>query len=301
MKVLNLKAKNYRSLRDVSIKLEEFNLFIGANAAGKSTILDALRFLHEAVHARDFEAPVFGRGGILNLAWKGEQAHQIDLAVILEDGEESTEWSIQITRQGHHFHVGERVARLPAQSPPVVLLEADGGTGWWWSGTPRASESRWSSRRRSVRSRPPPRTRPFPRAMSLISCVGGDSSTRIRFCSVATGRDWIRADSITTGATGRDASCPCQFISGDRGPYPLCDSEHRRSSRGLGNPRVGRPLLFCAVGDRPPVPCASDGGVQRDITYAGADDGAPWRTGGEPVGDRGAGELHSPERVVRLR
>ena len=53
MKLLSLKAKNYRSLRDVSIKLEDFNLFIGANAAGKSTILDALRFLHEAVHARD--------------------------------------------------------------------------------------------------------------------------------------------------------------------------------------------------------------------------------------------------------
>ena len=135
MKVLNLKAKNYRSLRDVSIELGDFNLFIGANAAGKSTILDALRFLHEAVHARDFEAPVFARGGILNLAWKGEQAHQIDLTVNLQDGEESTEWAIQITRQGHHFHVGERIARLPSQSQPVVLLEADGGTGWWWSST----------------------------------------------------------------------------------------------------------------------------------------------------------------------
>ena len=135
MKVLSLKAKNYCSLRDVSIKLEDFNLFIGANAAGKSTILDALRFLHEAVHARDFAAPVFARGGIINLAWKGEQAHQIDLAVTLEGGEESTEWSIQITRQGHHFHVRERVARLASQSLPVVLLQADGGTGWWCSNT----------------------------------------------------------------------------------------------------------------------------------------------------------------------
>ena len=135
MKLLSLKAKNYRSLRDVSIKLEDFNLFIGANAAGKSTILDALRFLHEGMHARDFEAPVFTRGGILNLAWKGEQAHQIDLAVVLQDDDERTEWSIQITRHGHHFRVGERVARLPSQSPPVVLLEADGGTGWWWSNT----------------------------------------------------------------------------------------------------------------------------------------------------------------------
>ena len=149
MKLLSLKAKNYRSLRDVSIELKGFNLFIGANASGKSTILDALRFLHEGVQARDFEAPVFSRGGILNLAWKGEDAHQIDLAVTVHDGAESTRWSVQITltgrrarppggieaRQGYQFHVGERVERLPAQSPPVVLLEADGGTGWWWSNT----------------------------------------------------------------------------------------------------------------------------------------------------------------------
>ena len=135
MKLLSLRAKKYRSLRDVSIELEDFNLFIGANAAGKSTILDALRFLHEGVHARDFEAPMFSRGNILHLAWKGEEAHQIDLAATFQDGDESIEWSVQITRQGYHFHVGERVAQLPAQSPPSVLLEADGGSGWWWSST----------------------------------------------------------------------------------------------------------------------------------------------------------------------
>ncbi|MDE0191290.1 MAG: AAA family ATPase [Gammaproteobacteria bacterium] len=135
MKLLRLKATNYRCLRDVSIELEDFNLFIGANASGKSTILDALRFLHEGVHARDFEAPLYARGGFLNLAWKGEDAHQIDLAVTVQDGQEATEWSIRITRQGHYFHVGERVAQIPSRSPPVVLLEADGGTGWWWSNT----------------------------------------------------------------------------------------------------------------------------------------------------------------------
>ena len=135
MKLLCLKVKNYRSLRDVSIDLEDFNVFIGANASGKSTILDALRFLNDGVHARDFEGAVFSRGGILNLAWKGEQAHQIDLAVTLQEDGERIEWSVQITRQGFQFHVAERVERFPPQSPPSVLLEADRGDGWWWSGS----------------------------------------------------------------------------------------------------------------------------------------------------------------------
>ena len=139
MKLLRLKAKNYRSLRDVSIDLEDFNVFIGANASGKSTILDALRFLHEGVHARDFDGAVSSRGGILNLAWKGEKAHQIDLAVtLLDDGEDRKdgdriEWSARITKHGFQFHVAERVERFPPQSPPSVLLEADRGAGWWWS------------------------------------------------------------------------------------------------------------------------------------------------------------------------
>ena len=133
MKLLRLKAKNYRSLRDVSIDLEDFNVFIGANASGKSTILDALRFLHEAVHARDFEGAVFSRGGILNLAWKGEEAHQIDLVVTLRNGDHSFEWSVQIDIQGYQFRVKERVEQIITGFPPMALLDADGGTGRWWS------------------------------------------------------------------------------------------------------------------------------------------------------------------------
>ncbi len=133
MKLLRLDVKRFRSLRDERIELGDFNLFIGANASGKSTVLDALRFLHEAVQAGTFEVPIFSRGGILNLAWKGEQAHQIDLVVTLKDDEATLEWSVQLSRQGYPFNVRERVSRMSAQGPPQSLLEADGGTGWWWS------------------------------------------------------------------------------------------------------------------------------------------------------------------------
>ena len=64
MRLLRLEVKNYRILRDVTIDFEDFNLFIGPNAAGKSTILDALRFLHEGIHARDFQGPILSRGGL---------------------------------------------------------------------------------------------------------------------------------------------------------------------------------------------------------------------------------------------
>ena len=44
MKLSKLTVKNYRSIHDASIELGDLTLFIGANASGKSAILDALRF-----------------------------------------------------------------------------------------------------------------------------------------------------------------------------------------------------------------------------------------------------------------
>ena len=138
MKLLRLAAKNYRSLRDVSIDISNLNLFIGANASGKSTILDALRFLHEGVQSRDFRTPVYSRGGFNNLAWKGEPADHIELAVLLEEGDTRFEWSVRLVRGPVDVDVYEHIRGLPLESPPQELLKAEKGDGEWWSGEKRA-------------------------------------------------------------------------------------------------------------------------------------------------------------------
>lgn len=134
MKLLTLRARSYRSLRDTEIALTDLNVFIGANASGKSSILDALRFLSEGVRARDFRPPAFARGGVLHLAWKGEDAVRIELAIRLEHEGRRYEWSLRLVRTGYDFYVTEHVDELREGSPPVGLLNADKGEGWWWSG-----------------------------------------------------------------------------------------------------------------------------------------------------------------------
>ena len=134
MKLLNLKALRYRSLRDENIPLSDLNLFIGSNASGKSTILDALRFLHEGVQERDFKPPVFSRGGIVHLAWKGEEVRQIELLARLEDDGKTFEWFVRLTKEGYEFSVHEEVSEFRKAAPPSQLLAADKGRGWWWSG-----------------------------------------------------------------------------------------------------------------------------------------------------------------------
>ena len=135
MRLSKLVAGNYRSLREQSIEFSDLNLFIGANASGKSTILDALRFLHEGMWAREFRTPVFHRGGMIHLAWKGEAASRIQLAVSLEDKDRIYEWVIRLIREGAYgFYTEEEVSMIRPQKAPSKLLQASRGEGWWRSG-----------------------------------------------------------------------------------------------------------------------------------------------------------------------
>ena len=134
MKLTRLQASSFRSLRNIAVNIGDLNLFIGANASGKSTVLDALRFLHEGLRERDFASATRGRGGIINLPWKGEDADQAQLSVELEDGDILYEWNVRLFRDHYEFYVEETVSELPSNGPPIGLLEARKGEGWWWSG-----------------------------------------------------------------------------------------------------------------------------------------------------------------------
>ena len=134
MKLTRLGINRYRSVRDHTIEVSDLNVFIGGNAAGKSTILDALRFLQSGAAARDFKGTVAARGGIVHLGWKGEPASEVRLVLRFKDEGASFEWTVSLIRENYDFHVDERVERLHGANPPVVLLDARAGGGWWWSG-----------------------------------------------------------------------------------------------------------------------------------------------------------------------
>ena len=134
MKLVSFVARSYRSLLEADIGIGKLNLFIGANAAGKSTILDALRFLSEAVLARDFKGPMFSRGGMIHMAWKGALATRVELVAHVVDGDSTFEWQVRLLRREYEFDVEERVFRTRAGEPRSQLLESVEGRGWWWSG-----------------------------------------------------------------------------------------------------------------------------------------------------------------------
>jgi hypothetical protein len=110
---------------------------IGANASGKSAILDALRFLREGIHEGDFASPVRRRGNMVYLAWKGEPANQITLETQFsgENGSELS-WLVKFQKAGYDFVVvEERIHRRASPGrPPEELLRVNEGQGSWWSG-----------------------------------------------------------------------------------------------------------------------------------------------------------------------
>lgn len=125
--------ERYRSLRDVKLELESLNVLIGANASGKSNALDGLRLLHEAVVERDFSEAVRARGGIVHLAWKGEEASYVRLTLRVTTPEGIYEWIVRLQRKAYDFFVEEEVREIRRGHPPTTLIESHEGQGWWWS------------------------------------------------------------------------------------------------------------------------------------------------------------------------
>ena len=134
MRLSSIRARRYRSVYEETVELADLNIFIGANASGKSTLLDALRFLHEGVQARDFRRPVFARGGIVHLAWKGEHADVVEMVASVEGDNKTYEWSVRLVRDGFDFSVEEKMDEVRSGMPPTTLLDSRKGEGWWWSG-----------------------------------------------------------------------------------------------------------------------------------------------------------------------
>jgi predicted ATPase len=128
-----LTARRYLSLKEVDIDLGPLNVFIGPNASGKSNILNALRFLAEGVHERDFGKPVALRGGVLHIAWKGESAQDVELETEFADEALVFTWRVSLARRAPAFELRERVEVQNGSEAPKGILVARNGEGWWWS------------------------------------------------------------------------------------------------------------------------------------------------------------------------
>ncbi|HWZ42175.1 MAG TPA: AAA family ATPase [Candidatus Saccharimonadales bacterium] len=92
--ITRLRIKNFRSLRDTDISLGVNNVLVGANASGKSNILDVLKFLgHIALFG--VSKALNERLGFSEVAWKGVDPGPIQIIANFVFDEEGQKYEVE--------------------------------------------------------------------------------------------------------------------------------------------------------------------------------------------------------------
>ena len=105
MKIAKIKLSNFKSFDDLSIRLGDFNLLVGANASGKSNFVQAFQFLRDIVN------------------------HGLEDAISIQGGAEYLQ-NLKLAQSRPLFHVvmrGDVAAFLPLDrdKPDVTIHEID--------------------------------------------------------------------------------------------------------------------------------------------------------------------------------
>ncbi len=83
--IRNIRVRNFKSLRDVSLKLGRRNVFIGPNMAGKSNLVSVFRFLTQMVRSSPglYGLPnaISSQGGFAELAWRGDESNLLTISL----------------------------------------------------------------------------------------------------------------------------------------------------------------------------------------------------------------------------
>ena len=123
MRFSRLELTNWRNFRSASIKLQPRTFIVGPNAAGKSNLLDALRFLRELAEDGGGlqRAVVEQRQGLRSIRSLHARAMtQVGVAVRVED--EETSWHYDVVLEGKSSEPPlvqtERVRRTRPSAPP---------------------------------------------------------------------------------------------------------------------------------------------------------------------------------------
>jgi predicted ATPase len=78
-----IEVKNFRSLKYISQKLNGFNVLVGANATGKTTFMDLIKFVADIVD-NGIEKAVFERVSNFDELTFGKQGGDIEFAIELK-------------------------------------------------------------------------------------------------------------------------------------------------------------------------------------------------------------------------
>jgi predicted ATPase len=124
-----IRIQNFKSLRDLDLKLGLTNVLVGPNMSGKSNLIDAFRFLVELIlptgASQTLSTAMTKRSGFQELAWKGEGSATNVIAFTLEGSLQNAGSPLKWT---YHLEIlGERrFGSANIQREELTLIRPDG-------------------------------------------------------------------------------------------------------------------------------------------------------------------------------
>lgn len=137
--ITRLRIRNLLSLKDVTLHLSRFHIFLGPNAAGKSAIFKSLQLLSKLLHG----TPLWSRTGPLvwdgarmgQLVWKGDVTLPISFEAWLDANESDTpDYLLEIRKVGEAWRVTREVLNsegIDTAATPIVFDTQFHGTITW--------------------------------------------------------------------------------------------------------------------------------------------------------------------------
>jgi predicted ATPase len=133
--ITHVRARNFKSLKDVDISLGPLNVLVGPNMGGKSNVLDLFRFLYECW------SPQFGPGnaltrrqGIDEVLWKGSHDRLLSIAIqFLETARPGREFMYELEiagGAGGYFTIQKETLTLWTGDKDYQLIVTESGGRW---------------------------------------------------------------------------------------------------------------------------------------------------------------------------
>ncbi len=133
--ITRVQIKNFRNLADVDVHLGPLTVLVGRNGAGKSTFLDALRFVRDALK-NGFDTTVSQSGGIEAVRRRSAQIDSDDIEMAFElslaEGEAMYSFSIG-TKQTEYRRVKNEALQLKTKYAAINELRFETKAGEWIS------------------------------------------------------------------------------------------------------------------------------------------------------------------------
>ena len=125
MRFRRLRLRNWRNFVDIDVELQRRAFLVGANASGKSNLLDVFRFLRDVASSGGFEAAVRSRGGVSRIrSLAASRQPSVEILVAVGDDEDEWEYILRFRQEtrGHRrtlveeekvWHKGKEILARP--------------------------------------------------------------------------------------------------------------------------------------------------------------------------------------------